>query len=340
MDQQGYVMSGLSLLLVLPAIMLLMVFLDMTSSCADGNSQFLESGRVLNTAKDLESNIQTIGKQILQSESEDVVKSGIPLSNSRQQIKKDMQTKMDQIITICQDNNELNVECNITSVGNSEDPFAVEVNSSIKVEKDQISHQEFITQEISIIDPQYPIPNPLPFIKCQNYGGSQVKDNKIAFGYSLTNYLESRGVKNAIAYENSTTAYIIKKCPYDPYKMHGEHDYNTLKNCIDNGYFHESSDGSCFLCRLEGKGVCPHYGMETYITPAPSANTTYNSSNSNTNFTLNLAPSSIDHVIFNDTNLGSGTYQGNKLIYYSDTSNLFIIFLDNAHRQKYGFPII
>jgi hypothetical protein len=121
--------------------------------------------------------------------------------------------------------------------------------------------------------------------------------------------------------------------------MHGEHDYNTLKNCIDNGYFHESSDGSCFLCRLEGKGVCPHYGMETYVTPA-STNTINNSSNLSTNFTLNQAPSSIDHVIFNDTNLGTGTYHGNKLIYYLDTSNLLIIFLDNAHRQKYGFPII
>jgi hypothetical protein len=226
MDQQGYVMSGLSVLLVLPAIMLFMVFLDLTSSSADGNSQLLESGRVLSTAKDLESNIQTIGKQILQNEAQDVIKSGIPLTNSRQSIKKDMQTKMDQITTSYQDNDELNVECNITSVGNSED-------------KDQITHHEFITQEISIIDPQYPIPNPLPFIKCKNHGGTQVINNRIAFGSSLTNYLESRGVKNAIAYENSTTAFIIKKCPYDPYKMHGEHDYNTLKNCIDNGYFME-----------------------------------------------------------------------------------------------------
>jgi len=340
MDQQGYVMSGLSLLLVLPAIMLFMVFLDMTSNGVDGNSQVLESGRVLNTVKDLEVDIEVAGKEVFQSEAENVVKSGIPLTNSRQQVKKDMQTKMNQITSHYQDNDKLDVECNITSVDNSEDPFAVEVNSSIKVGKDEITHQEFITQEISIIDPQYPIPNPLPFIKCKNYGGAQVISNKIAFGSSLTNYLESRGVKNAGAYENSTTAYIIKKCPYDPYKMHGEHEYNTIKNCISNGYFHESSDGSCFLCRLEGKGVCPHYGFETYITPASSINTTYNNSNLSTNFTFNQAPSSIDHVIFNDTIPGTGTYQGNKLIYFSDASNCLIIFLDNAHRQKYGFPIV
>lgn len=339
MDQYGYVMSGLSLLLVLPAVMLFMVFLDMTTSGTDGSSQILESGGVLTTVKDLKEDIQVTGKQVFQSDAENVVKTGIPLSNSRQQIKRDIQIKMDQIAADYQENDKLEVECNITSVGNSEDPFAVEVNSSIKVKKEEITHYEFVTQEISIIDPHYPTPNTLPFIKCKNYGGVQVINNRIAFGSSLVNYLESRGLKNSIAYENSTTAYIIKKCPYDPYIMHGENDYETLKNCIANGYFHESSDGSCFLCRLEGKGVCPHYGMETYITPAECSGFN-NSNNSSNNFTLNQAPSSIDHVIFNDTKLETGTYQGNKLTYSSDGSELLIIFLDNAHRQKYGFPTI
>jgi hypothetical protein len=31
--------------------------------------------------------------------------------------------------------------------------------------------------------------------------------------------LNNRGVDNAFAYENATTSYIIKKCPYDPYSM-------------------------------------------------------------------------------------------------------------------------
>ncbi len=125
-------MSGLSFLLILPAIMLFMVFLDMTSNGVDGNSQVLESGRVLNTAKDLEADIVT-GKEIIQSEAEKWLIQEFHYPNSRQQIKKDIQVKMDQIATIYQDNDKLDVECNITSVGNSEDPFAVEVNSSIKV---------------------------------------------------------------------------------------------------------------------------------------------------------------------------------------------------------------
>lgn len=337
MDNRGYVMSGMSFLLVLPAILLFAVFLDLTTGGVEENSRVLGSGAVLNTAKDLEADIMVAGKEVLKSEADSVVSSGTPLSNSRVVIKADLQTKMDQMVQDYEDNSGMEVDCNITSVGNSEDPFAVQVNSTIYVGKGNITHWEFVSQDIPLTDPQYPIPNPLPFIKCKDHGGIQVINNKIAFGSTLVNYLEKRGVENAFAYENSTTTFIIKKCPYDPYIMHGTNN-NTLKNCIDNGYFHESADGPCFLCRLEGKGTCPHYGMETFIVPCSSANTSVNSSNSSsTNFTC-TAPSSIDHVIFDETT--NNTYPGYGIIYYSDGVNLLILYLDNAHRQKYGFPTI
>jgi hypothetical protein len=338
LDKKGYVIGGLSFLLIVPSILLLMVLIDMVNLDESSNT-LLKSDNTYYIIGDVEENIPPMTRQVLKETAEDVIKTGNSIPNSKLVIKNTLQSKINDLIGNYTNNTGVTIKCVVNSINPGLDPFEVEVNSSILAVKDNISYSRNICQNVSILglssyrfsgesNEFYEIPDPLPFIKCKNHGGTQVINNRIAFGSSLTNYLESRGVKNAIAYENSTTAYIIKKCPYDPYKMHGEHDYNTLKNCIDNGYFHESSDGSCFLCRLEGKGVCPHYGMETYITPAPSANTTYNSSNSNTNFTLNLAPSSIDHVIFNDTNLGSGTYQGNKLIYYSDTSNLFIIFLD------------
>lgn len=336
MDNKGYVMSGMSFLLVLPAILLFAVFLDMTNEGIGENSRELGSESVLNIVKDLEADIMVAGKEVLKSEADNVMNSGTPLSDSRAVIKDDLQTKIDQKVQNYKDNSELDVDCNISSVGNSEDPFAVQINSTIYVGKGNITHWEYISQDIPITDPQYPVPNPLPFIKCKDHGGVQVANNKIAFGSSLANYLDSRGVENAFAYENSTTGFIIKKCPYDPYEMHGTNE--ILKNCIDNGYFHESADGPCFLCRLEGKGTCPHYGMETFIVPCSSSNTSVNSSNSSENFTYSTAPSSIDHVLFDD--IYNGTYQGKKIDYYSDGFKLLIIYLENAHRQKYGFPII
>ena len=90
----------------------------------------------------------------------------------------------------------------------------------------------------------------------------------------------------------------------------------------DNGYFHDSNDGSCFLCRLEGKATCPDYGFETFIVPSNYSNST-----------LMFAPSSIEHVIFDDY-----VYPGKGIVYYFDGSNYCKLFLDNGHRQKYGLP--
>lgn len=220
-------MSGMSFLLILPAIMLFMVFLDMNHAGIGGNSLVLESGRVLNTAKDLEANIPVAGKEVLKDEAENVVKTGIPLSNSRRAVKIDLQTKMNLISLDYRKSTGLDVECNITSVDNSMDPFAVEINSSVSVGKDNVVHNENLTQDVSLTDPQYPIPNPLPFVKCKNYGGAQVAGNRIAFGPSLAEYLKARGVENASAYENATTSLIIKRCPYDPYIMHGRNGYDV-----------------------------------------------------------------------------------------------------------------
>jgi hypothetical protein len=78
------------------------------------------------------------------------------------------------------------------------------------------------------------------------------------------------------------------------------------------GDTHESADGSCYLCRLEGKGKCPHYGMEVFIqTHTPLINDSISCS---------------DHVVFHDH------YTGQKI----DKTNINSLILDSSHRKKYG----
>jgi hypothetical protein len=333
MDNKGYVMGGMSFLLVLPAILLCMVFIDLTLAGENLTALHLESGITLNLAEDMEANIPLVGREVIKDTADEVAETGEPLVDSRKTVKNKIQVKMDEISLKVRNKTGLNVECNITSVATAADPFQVEVNSSILVKKDSVAHQENISQKISLTDPQCPVKDPLPFIKCKNYGGVQINGSRIFYGSSLTQYLMARGMENAMSYENATAPLIIKKCPYDPYVWHGKDPgFIILKNCIDNGYFHESSDGSCFLCRLEGKGTCPHYGMETFISPGRS-------SNSPGNGTVLSGPCSSDHVIFNDTTWFGGTYAGRELVFYFDGSNYFKLFLDNGHRQKYGLPM-
>ncbi|OPX58084.1 MAG: hypothetical protein A4E25_01847 [Methanobacterium sp. PtaB.Bin024] len=331
MNDKGYVMSLTSFLLILPVFLMLLVFINMTVGQADLQQSVLTSEDVLGVTKDLETNIPRIGREVIKDKSEEVIKSGIPLSDSRKSIRDEIQSRMD--IWCSRYNYEgIRTDCDILYVDNSQDPFQIEVKSKIKVEKGELKHQENLTQNISLINDSFPIMDPLPFVKCREHGGATIRGNRIFYGYSLSNYLESRGINNSEAYENATSPLYIRKCPYDPYELHGSsQDLMNLKNCLDNGFYHESSDGSCFLCRLEGKGVCPHYGMETFILPAPSENLSYLNNSSAT------ATSAPDHVIFDDT--GHGTYPGHMIVYFNNGTHYFYLYLDDSHRKKYGLPL-
>lgn len=327
MDRRGYVMSGLSLFLVVPAVLLLAVFVDMTHQGGTSVATSLKSDAAFYTAKDVEEEIPNAGLEVLRNEAEKVVKTGDPITDSESTVKADLQKEMDEKTCEYRKSTGVAVNCTILSVGPSADPFAVEVNSTVCTSKDSVTHEETLRQEISIKDAESRIPDPIPFIKCKGHGGVTNTSTRIMYGSSLESYLKSRNVSNAEAYENATTPLFIKKCPYDPYVYHGKSENHVaLKNCLENGYFHESSDGACFLCRLEGKSTCPHYGFETFIKTRPFLNKTFSS-----------APCSSDHVIYNDTNPeGSGTYDGNAIEYYTDGTYHFYIFLDNGHASKYG----
>ncbi|MEG3224706.1 MAG: hypothetical protein BME94_04025 [Methanobacteriales archaeon Met13] len=327
MNQKGYVMTGMSFLLIIPIFILFMVLIDINHSNTESKSLVIKSESTLQISRDLESNLPRVGRQVLKEEAYEVIKSKKPLIDSKKVLKENIQLKMDKI---AQDYNKngANVTCTIRFLKESEDPFLIEINSNIVIVKDNVVHKQFLDQNISINDPKDPLPDPMPFVKCEKYGGVTINGSRICYGHSIVSYLESRGETNVQVYENATSPLFINRCPYDPFKSHGDtKTLNTLKNCIDNGYFHESNDGACYLCRLEGKSTCYHQGIETFIIPAPQYNTSFAN-----------APCSVDHVIFADNS--STIYPGGNLQYYIDGLITFQLFLDDSHRKKYGLPPI
>ncbi len=332
MENNGYVMSGLSLLLIIPTILLLIVLTDMYTHLEYSNID-VESDNAYYILGDVEQNIPDISKRVLTDTAEEVILNGNPCSNSRRVIREHIQSKIDNLTCDILKSTGVDVKCDINSVNSSQNPFCVEINSTIWIQKDNIVYNRTINQKISIsntnsqpiAEKDRMIPDPLPFIKCKKYGGAKIKNGRISYGSSLSNYLNSWGINNSQVYENASSPLYITKCPYEPYTLHGNcEELLNLKNCIDNGYYHESSDGACFLCRLEGKGTCNHYGLETFIVPTIFDNTT-----------LISAPCSSDHVIFNDSNV-NGTYDGELVKYYTSSDEFFCIYLDYGHRSKYG----
>ena len=208
----------------------------------------------------------------------------------------------------------IRIESHVSSIENSSNPFAVKIKTYISSVKGDLSYRNILEDDISVEG----LRDPVPILICGRDPSFKYNETAVEYGYSLSNYLKDNGIENYSCYINATVPNIVKKCPYDPYKHHG--DGYAMKNCRDNGYYHESRDGACYMCRLEAKAGCGHYGFETFIIPHPTNETNLSSACGS------------DHVIFSDD-----IYPGVEVSYYNENGMNEILFLDpNGHRVKYG----
>jgi hypothetical protein len=192
------------------------------------------------------------------------------------------------------------------SVESSDTPWKVLFKVKLNIKKNNNRYFKIVEKPVSIEGLRDPLPPAILTVA----SGIYVQGDKIHYKNALARYLKLRNLDSPFSYMFATSPLTIKKCPYDPYIHHG--DPGVLKDCLDKGYFHESADGSCYLCRLEGKGKCPHYGMEVFIqTHTPLINDSISCS---------------DHVVYHDH------YTGQKI----DKTNVNSLILDSSHRKKYG----
>ncbi|BDH80209.1 MAG TPA: hypothetical protein GXX31_01260 [Methanothermobacter sp.] len=292
---KDYVLNGTILLLIIPVFILFFSTLTVLDYENKANCDSINSNNVLSTFKDVKDNIPVITLDVLNKSAYQVIEENLTIINSREYVKEKVQERINKL------NYDCDVNCTIKTITSYEkDPFYIEVNSTITVKKGNIKHAENISQLVSIEG----LPDPLPFTKCDSISHNLTR---IEYHHGLAAYL---GDVNGSFYENATSPFIIKKCPYEPYETHGSTP--VIIDCIQNGYYHQSNDGACYLCRLEGKATCPHQGLETFIIP----------------HILNNGSTivSVDHVIFGDL------YEGSPFI----VNSTYILFLDQAHRKKYG----
>ena len=214
------------------------------------------------------------------------------------------------------DNYNILINSSLISIENTTDPFSYKIKTHIASVKGDYSFDNIVSSDVDCIN----LRDPVPLLFCKGHHGLSWNDTDYSYGKSLAEFLKSKGVENYSFYENASSPLIIRKCPYDPYVHHGDDNGKIMKNCRDNGYYHESRDGACYPCRLEGKGGCEHYGFETFINPH------------STNETGRVSACGSDHVIFSDD-----IYPGVEVIYNSEDGLNEILYLDpHGHKVKYG----
>ena len=309
----------ISSLLLISFLILSMIVLNTALNQTNENREIISSNQYQYIMNDYVRNIPFLEREALEELSEEVIKSKRPCLDSKSDLKKLVEEKLSIKNQEYYDDYNINIHSSLIAIENTSNPFSYKFKTYISSSKGDYSFENIVSSDVDCIG----LKDPVPLLYCKDYGISY-NDSSYNYGDSLSEFLERQGVENHSFYINASSPFIVKKCPYDPYKHHGDDNGKIMKNCRDNGYYHESRDGACYLCRLEGKSGCEHYGFETFINPQK------------TNETGLVSACGSDHVIFSND-----IYPGVEVIYNSenDSGNLVneILFLDpNGHKVKYG----
>lgn len=304
-DSNGNLILGTTVILITTLLLLSIFVFTSLNYIENQNIDSQENDNFKYIVDDYANNIEVLGRDSM-ADACDKVYHTFKLFDSEDQIKKNLNKKLEAKNEEFEQKYDVVIQSEPVSVESTDTPWKVLFKVKLNIKKNSNRYFKIVEKNVSIEG----LRDPLPPAILTAASGIYVQGDKIHYKNALARYLKLRNLDSPFSYLFATSPLKIQKCPYDPYIHHG--DPGVLKNCLDKGYYHESADGSCYLCRLEGKGKCPHYGMETFIqTHTPLMNDSISCS---------------DHVVFHDH------YPGQKI----DKTDINSLILDSSHRTKYG----
>lgn len=305
LDSNGNIIVGTTAILIV-ALLLISIFVITTITfIKDSNIESQSNDNFKYIIDDYSANLEILGRDAI-AEATQKIYNGLHISDSGDQIKKNLNNILERKNMEYKEKYDIDLSSEVISVEPTDSPWHVLFKVKLNGKKSNEQFSQIIERNASIEG----LRDPLPIAKLTIASGIMAYGDKIHYKTALSAYMLIHDFDSPESYIEATAPLTIKKCPYDPYVHHG--DPGVLKDCLDTGYFHESADGSCYLCRLEGKGKCPHYGMEVFIqTHTPLGNESLSCS---------------DHVVFADH------YNGEKI----DPNDWDSLILDSSHRKKYG----
>lgn len=304
-DSKGNIIVGTTAILIITLLFICIFVVTSIIYIQNENIDSQSNDNFKYVVDDYTLNLEILEREAIDEATQKVF-NGLPVINSENQIKKNLNKLLDEKNDEYEKKYDVKINSETLSVENTDSPWKLLFKVKLNIEKGDEKFSKIVEKNASVEG----LRDPLPIAKLTVLSGILTYDNQIHYKTALSAYMLLHHLNSPESYIEATAPLYIKKCPYDPYIHHG--DYGVLDDCLKNGYFHESADGSCYLCRLEGKGKCPHYGFEVFIqTHTPLKNESLSCS---------------DHVVFADH------YNGEKI----DPDDWNSLILDSSHRKKYG----
>ena len=304
-NSKGNIIVGTTAILIITLLFICIFVVSSIIYIQNENIDSQSNDNFRYIVEDYTQNLEMLEREAIDGATQKVF-NGLPVINSENQIKKNLNKILDERNKEYENKYDVKINSETLSVENTDSPWKLLFKVKLNIEKGDEKFSKIVEKNASVEG----LRDPLPIAKLTVLSGILTYDNQIHYKTALSAYMLLHHLDSPESYIEATAPLYIKKCPYDPYIHHG--DYGVLDDCLKNGYFHESADGSCYLCRLEGKGKCPHYGFEVFIqTHTPLKNESLSCS---------------DHVVFADH------YNGEKI----DPDDWNSLILDSSHRKKYG----
>ena len=260
-DNRGNYSIIISAILIISFLILSIALLNSSLEENESNKDAISSNQIQYIMEDYKRNLPIIEREALEELSEYVITNRRASLDSRNDLKKIIDNKLSEKNEEYYENYNIQIQSSIVGIENTSDPFSYKFKSYISSVKGDFSYEEIAESNVNC----YNLKDPVPVLFCGDDWSFRINDSdanrqSVFYGKSLSRFLEKHNVENYSFYENASSPFIIKRCPYDPYKHHGDDNGKIMKNCRENNYYHESADGACYLCRLEGKCGCEHYG--------------------------------------------------------------------------------
>ena len=304
-DSKGNLIIGTTAILIVALLLICIFVISCINYIQNENIDSVQNDNFKYLIDDYTQNLEISQRDEIAKATQKIF-NGLHIFNSENQIKKNLNEILDEKNKEYEEKYGVKITSEVLSVENTDSAWKILFKTRLNVQKDNEKFSKIIEKNATIEG----LRDPLPLAKLTIASGILTYDDKIHYQEGLSAYMLLHQFDSPESYIEATAPLYIKKCPYDPYIHHG--DPGVLDDCLKQGYFHESADGSCYLCRLEGKGKCPHYGFEVFIqTHTPLKNESLSCS---------------DHVVFADH------YNGQKI----DPDDWNSLILDSSHQKKYG----
>lgn len=304
-DSKGNLIVGSVAILAISLLLISIFIITSINFIENENIELKSNNEFKYIVDDYDKNLEVLERQAIEKATQKVY-NGLPIFNSKKEIKKNLDKLLTEKNKEYEKKYGVEISSQTVDVENTDSPWKVLFKVKLDIKKNNMKYSNIIERSTSVEG----LKDPLPLAKLTIASGILTYGEKIHYKNAIAGYMLLHNFKSPKSYIEATAPMYIIKCPYDPYTHHG--DPGVLDDCLEKGYFHESADGSCYLCRLEGKGKCPHYGFEVFIQTHT--------------YQKNESLSCPDHVVFSDH------YNGAK-INESDPNSLI---LDDSHRKKYG----